>query len=218
MVGMSRSRRDEHKAPPAKPATDDASGPRRWWQWLLLYPTLAIALLTAAPEWLDKARALHAGTRAASYSEAERQGAIWRKNLACSAVPFAWYANPSNVRVDATICNSGDVYVRASTPDNQQYFKWIGLDDILKVPAAGGGLIPAADAAPMSPAIFTLAGERPRPTDVQFTNAVVVCQRVLDQRNILRHVRTEQGCFDETIDTFNGTIVKRVQVPCRTQC
>lgn len=216
MVGVSKSRRAA-KAAGANADAEGAQSPRKWWQWLLLYPALGIALVTAAPQWIDKGRAWYNGTKLASYADAEKQNAMWRKNLSCSAVPFAWYANPNNVRVDATICDSGDVFVRASTPGNQQFFKWIGLDDVMNI-QSGGGLIPGASAAPMSRATLSSGWQRPRMIAVQYTNAVVVCQKFLDQRRVLRHVRTGQGCFDEIIDTFNGTVLQRNAVPCRTQC
>ena len=44
---------------------------------------------------------------------ADQQAALWKKNLACSAAPFAWFNSVNNVKVDTTTCDSGDVLVRA---------------------------------------------------------------------------------------------------------
>ena len=201
---------------------------RRWWQWLLIYPTAGIALMTAAPAWIDRALAVWHNTATDSFRVAEQQNALWRKNLACSARPFNWYHNPRNTRVDAQICPSGDVFVRVSTPDDRTFFEWVDVDSLVTQGQAGGGglsLIPAAHAAtfatrlgPTGPAarqsagVARLAAADGRPT------ARIVCQGFLDRRRLRRHVRAPGGCFEEVIDTLNGTVVERRRVPCRTQC
>ena len=120
--------------------------PVRWWQWILIYPTLAISLMSAAPDWIDKFRAPDG---AATFSEAEKQNRLWQKNAACAALPFKGFLSPSNVAVDATICNSGDILVHAVTPENAQVFKWFALEDVLVRPSEGG-LIPTARASSMA--------------------------------------------------------------------
>lgn len=200
--------------------------PQRWWQWFLLYPAAAVALVSAAPQWLDRGLAIYHGTRGASYAAADRQRALWLKNMTCSQAPFAWYHNPRNVRIDATICNSGDVFIRASTPDNEYHMEWVGLDQILGVPSADGtSLIPEARAASMSSGFGLVPrssawvghGARLFRADYQ-ANAMIVCQRPLDSRRLYRHVRTPVGCFDEVIDMLNGAVIQRTQVPCRNAC
>ena len=32
-------------------------GPKSWWQWILVYPALALALITALPDWLERIEA-----------------------------------------------------------------------------------------------------------------------------------------------------------------
>ena len=46
----------------------------------------------------------------------------------------------------------------------------------------------------------------------------MLCQKLVEGRYILRRIRTPQGCFDEKIDTYNGTTVARVAAPCVPQC
>lgn len=192
--------------------------PQRWWQWILLYPAFAVALITAGPQWIDKGRALALGIKGGSASEAEKQALLWRKNLSCSAAPFAWFNNPSNIKVDATICDSGDILVRANTPENAQFFKWLPLDDVVRT-AGQGGLIPAAHAATLS-ARVTPAREAAAKQIFQLAQgqATVICQHMMDDRRLLRRVQTPQGCFDEVIDTYNGSVVSRTPAPCNPQC
>lgn len=200
-----------------------AKAPERWWQWVLLYPALGISMLSAAPDWIDKARATWSGVNSESLVDAKKQSELWRRNLTCAASPYSWYNNPSNVKVDATICDSGDIFVRASTPANGQFFKWIPLEEVVEAPGTkGNSVVPSANAAPATPLPLPLRltgnnGASGAITRVQY-QSVVICQRFLDQRMLLRHVRTPQGCFDEIVDTFNGMITKRMPVPCRGQC
>jgi len=194
------------------------SSPKRWWQWILLYPAFAVALLTAGPQWYDRGKATWQGIKGGSASDAEKQASLWRKNLSCSAAPFAWYSNPSNVKIDATICDSGDIFVRASTPENANFFKWIPLDDVLRSAGAGGGMIPSANAATLSLRPQHQLLSRPALTQVALQGATVLCQHFIDDRHILRRVQTPQGCFDEVIDTYNGSVEKRTPAPCNSQC
>ncbi len=198
--------------------------PRPWWQWLLLYPTAAVALFSAAPQWVDRGLAVYHGTNRPSYAAADRQRALWLKNMPCSQAPFAWYNNPRNVRIDATICDSGDVLIRASTPENQNYMEWVALDQILGAePGAGMSLIPEARAATMTAGLVPQS--RPRTGDGARLlradyepQATIICQRPLDSRRLYRHIRTPAGCFDEIIDMLNGTVTQRTQVQCRGRC
>lgn len=207
--------------PVAAPTTPE---PARWWQWILLYPALGISLLTAAPQWFDKAQSAWAGTKV-PLEDAEKQSKLWRRNLTCAAAPFNWHNNPSNVKVDATICDSGDIFVRAATPANGQFFKWVPIEEIVQSPPVGGNpLIPTAQASTGTPGWRTLELTR----EARSTPALplirvqqqgnVICQRFIDQRMLLRHVQTPQGCFDEVVDTYNGAVVRRTQVPCRQGC
>jgi hypothetical protein len=189
-------------------------------EWGVVYPVLLGSLVTAGPQWIDSARAMMQGINFGSVKQAKAQAALWRKNLDCAAAPYSWFNSPGDIKVDATICDSGDIFVRASTPGNQQYFKWLPLSDVVQGDeAGGGGVIPQANAAtlatrppaaPVSPAIAGVRLAQPV--------ANVVCQKFLDDRRLLRRVKTPEGCFDEVIDTFNGQVVSRKAVPCNPQC
>jgi len=195
------------------------SPPKRWWQWVLLYPTLGVAILSAVPLLTDKVLAFYHGTKTETYSGALKQRDMWAKNLECSASPFAWYNNPSNVKVDATMCPSGDLFVRAMTPDNQSFYHWVALDEVVKPVATTSGIIPAAKAS------VALNRAHPVRTKAKFPHlqlalqqAQVICQRQVDARIIIRRIATPQGCFDEFVDMFNGAVVGRRPAPCVPQC
>lgn len=194
----------------AKPGT-----PQRWWQWILLYPAFAVALITAGPQWIDKAKAMKLGVRSAA--EAERQAQLWAKNASCAGVPAKGFLSPTNVAVDATICDSGDILVRAVTPQNSQIFKWLPLDDVVRINATGG-VIPAAQAAtlPARPAALRQSPRAPL-FQAAMLQVNVICTKS-NGRLLLRRLQTPQGCFDEVIDTFTGALVSRNPAPCNPSC
>jgi hypothetical protein len=190
-------------------------GPSKWWQWIIIYPTLAISILSAAPQWIDKVQALSNGVEDRSWEDAKQQQDAWRANLTCSAAPFDWYSTPENLKVDATICNSGDIFVRVSTPRQGNFYQWVLLNSIVNdTKTASLSLIPSAYA----------AGKTNWRTEGSFQvasgeAATVVCQVFMpDGRTIKRHVSTPQGCYDEYVDTYTGAVTRSAQVQCRTTC
>ena len=152
------------------------AGPARWWQWVILYPTLAISILSA---------------------------------------PFDWYSTPENLKVDATICNSGDIFVRVTTPKQGNFYQWVLLNTIVKdKKTASLPLISSAYAG--ENATWRTEGSYQVASGEA---ATVVCQAFMpDGRTIKRHVSTAQGCFDEYVDTYTGQVTRREQVQCRSTC
>jgi hypothetical protein len=55
-------------------------------------------------------------------------------------------------------------------------------------------------------------------TQQMVVQTYVVCTKFKDARYVLRHLRTPQACFDETVDSLNGRTVSRIQVACRRTC
>lgn len=205
-------------------AKDSPNTPQRWWQWVLVYPALAVSLLTASPQWYDKVRASAQGikpsTVTSTVAEAEKQARLWEKNMSCSALPYSFYSNPGNVKVDATICNSGDIFVRAVTPNNDNFLKFIALEDLIKRSTPSErGIIPSANAASRSDALAAASATSTNPLfHLAQVQASVLCQKLVDGRYIFRRIQTPEGCFDEVIDTYNGEVVKRNPAPCTPQC
>lgn len=202
----------------AEPATKDHA-PSRWWQWFLIYPALGISLVSAAPQWIDKIRATIEGVRGDSLQAAIKQNDLWKKNITCLSAPGAWFEGPNDVQIDATICNSGDIFVQAMAPGRvAPQMHWVAVEDVLKdTPQRGNPLVPAANAA--TPSLVPQAEPR------SFSGALihraqfaVLCQKFIDGRHIKRRVQTPQGCFDEIIDTYNGAVVQRNPAPCTPQC
>jgi hypothetical protein len=208
----------------------------KWWHWLLIYPTLGVSILTAAPQWIDKLQALKNNVRDRDYREAEEQRALYAKNLTCTTAPFDWFLNPDNVNLDATICESGDIYVRASAPGRPAAVYFVPLQRVLGKRDEAQATVAQASRSDvvltsgpgeadlsLVEGSFQLAQSKatpgPRPMQQQMVvTTEVVCTKFIDKRMVLRHLRTPQACFDEVVDSYNGTTQKRVQVACRRTC
>jgi len=182
----------------------------------LLYPALAVALITAGPQWLDKVRGYRIGVSSAA--KAEREAKLWQKNASCLNLNSNGYLSPSNVAVDATICKSGDILVRAVTPQSREVYKWLPLDDVVPAPPqTTASLIPAAHAATLSTRLRQLGRSEATPAYKLAWLQTVICTRS-DGRYLTRRIQTPQGCVDEVIDTFTGAVVSRNPAPCTPQC
>jgi hypothetical protein len=195
-------------AAPAAPAPDTGgAGPRQWWQWLLLYPTLGIALLTAVPEWIKLGEAWKVNLSADQLAQAEKQKELWEKNLKCTTTPMQFFENTHKVKVDATVCESGDVFVRVFAPDNRNAYYWVDVDGLLQT-ASYPGLVTSAQAASFANILKVQASQ----------TSFVMCQRFVDNRNLLRVLNVEGQCFDEVVDTYTGQVTSRNPSECRDSC
>lgn len=199
--------------------SSSAAAPNRWWQWFLLYPTLAISLFTAAPKWVDSIMAAAHNVQNRSFTEAKIQSELWAKNLPCTAFPLNYVPTKSDVKLDATICDSGDIFVRATTNDRKSYFYWVPVDRVIGKEADKTSVFSTAQAAErpgsavgITDAILHL-GERRHNllTRVQFG---VICQRFVDPRHVMRRITTPQGCIDQIVDTYTGQVVGAYPAPC----
>ncbi|HEX8622281.1 MAG TPA: hypothetical protein VF718_09940 [Allosphingosinicella sp.] len=186
--------RDEDEERPAR---------RSFWQWFLLYPTFGVAVVSAAPGLADKALATYHQTGTATYSGAVKQFEMWTKNAECTKGPVAWYDSPRKVKLDATLCDSGDLFVRAVTPDNRTVYHWVPLEEMIAPPEAAGGLIPAAHAAPAAPVRLAM-----------LQSGEVICQRQVNGNTLVRRIRTPQGCYDEFVNMYTGQVVERRPAAC----
>lgn len=219
-------------APVDPSISDPRLRPTKWWQWMVLFPTFGMALITALPDWVDSIHAYTQGVYDKKYSELLEMNQLYQNNLDCLGGPPIWYkaANAGRI-VDATVCPSGDLFVRVGVPDDtsplvtlvdgkrfRETSDFVSIEKIVEKAkriavldiigsAAFAGTVPRQSVPSTGP--LTLA---------QAPGDYLICQTFVDQRMLLRHLTVEGQCFDEVIDTFTGTTVSRVNVPCRATC
>tara|TARA_R110001583_G_scaffold173794_1_gene327875 strand:- start:1284 stop:1940 length:657 start_codon:yes stop_codon:yes gene_type:complete len=181
--------------------------PKKWWQWFLLYPAFAIALIGAVPTYIEYWDSSQKDVPFGDSTKADLNRIMWRKNLGCTAQPMDPYITLAFIKVDATICESGDVFVRITTPNNENFFEWVSLEKVSKPQVshiANFSFIQQAFATEgLSDGIFSNNGPQ------------VLCQRWLNQNLLLRRVYYPgRGCFDETINTYSGQVISSRAAPC----
>jgi hypothetical protein len=206
-----------------------------WWYKLeraILYPTVLVALIGVSPQWYDRAEQFYLGLPV-SKKDADKLQQLWQRNYICAAAPGTWLSASGNVRILSNVCDTGDVFVHATTADGRDHYGWLSRDDIMKsVAAAGGGVISGAKATPSGGGLIGVAKAEPLPAGVAVVTgaqgvaravtvqppAKVICQRV-QGRYAIRRVQTPTGCVDKLVDTFTGTVVStKTGVPCTAGC
>ena len=242
--GHSTTASDAVPAPASSQDTVLETKPKKWWQWILVYPTFVIALVGAVPTFKElydsRSRDVDFGTS----KIAEMRNEMWRKNMTCGMAPMDPLINDFNVAVDATICKSGDVLIRVTTPAKKQFFEWVSIDAIFSANLSNTAALTLVSSAladqtgyqedwpetgwpdseleadfdsdfePHFDSEPTPASPYPGALS-QYYGPVVLCQNWINNVLFMRRVSyPNQGCFDETINTVTGQVVNTMPAPC----
>jgi len=190
---------------------DPSRGQMKWWQWVLMYPTLIIAVTGAIPTAHRLYQSWQIKVSLSEVDYAVSQNDFWRKNIDClSGKTFEQVTTSSNVKISAVFCPSGDILVRLKPPDPEarEIVKWIGFKDFMGKSSEAWLFGSAAIASQRSPKIVVAQADR-----------IVICQRWLADGLLLMRVRYSNGqCVDETINTYTGVVIDSVPAPCDPKC
>jgi hypothetical protein len=194
--------------PASQPLAQEAVGekpkPDKWWKWVLIYPTLAISVISAVPTYVEFVGSHWLDVPFGEYRLAKRENELWQENINCAAAPFDGLKNKHNVEVDAVVCQSGHVLVRVKPPDNKTKYRWVPLET------------PAQQRTAVSVIPSAYAQALPDVGEIAQGNFVVICQQWLGNGMIRRRIHDLNGrrCFDEVVNTFNGQVVSTTAAPC----
>ena len=83
--------------------------PSTWWQWLLVYPTVIIAVIGAIPTFVELYKSWDRNIPFGMSRMASEENKLWKKNFECSKGEFLSVKNELNIEVGTIICRSGDV-------------------------------------------------------------------------------------------------------------
>lgn len=151
---------------------------------------------------------------------------LWMKNLDCK-IDYRTLSAASGTKVDVGTCaKSGDIAIKVSSPNGQANYEWIAFDQLPKPATKSAGLMDIiissaiADELTKVPAATSAA---PNAADAKLrvaeANMEVICQAKVDKKDqIMRIVKDANKCFKEIVSPFKGTVEKRDEVPCNTQC
>ena len=175
---------------------------------ILVYPALAVAVIGAAPQYVQVFKAFQRDVPVNEVAASEREHALWVKNLDCvGKVLLPDTALPDNTRVGARVCPSGDVLVKVKRVTGAELYRWLPLDDV-KPTATVAALIGVSTAhADTLPAMA-------------FASDGQACQRWQNEAQgiLVRRVREGNQCFEETLNTFTGRVISKTPVPCDAPC
>lgn len=144
------------------------------------------------------------------------QAALWEKNFDCK-IDYRTLVTSDTSRVEVGSCaKTRDISIRV-TSGRQTNYEWIAFEQLPKPATQTAGLLElfiarayageAAAATPRSDAPIVVA---------QSTMQVVCESRTKDA--IVRVVKDGGKCFKETVSLFKGTVEKREEVACNSQC
>jgi hypothetical protein len=183
---------------------------RKWWQWLLAYPTIITSAIGAVPQYTTWAKAYMLNVPWNAVSEAEEQKSLWTKNFECSWKEPAQTAKTTmttsrNERVTVTLCPSGDALVSIQPPGGEPRFRWIGFDRF------GATQRTAGRGRPGWAVREAAAADRPpgRPVLVAQGGPVVICVTRDAKGRIVRRLQLPDGkCQEQVINPYTGTVVE----------
>ena len=187
---------------------ENTKSPTRWWQWVLVYPGLLLGLIGSSPTIMDLYKSIQYDIPAGEVSHAQIQNRLWRKNIDCQPTPFDWTTTVSDISVDAKVCPSGDILISAKSQEHENYL-WIAIDDIANSPSYSA--IPNL--------INTVYASDWAEQNTNQSDGVLICTRWIDNKQLLRRIATsDRGCFDEIINTYNGTVISKTFASCENTC
>ena len=189
---------------------ESGASPKKWWQWFFMYPAVGVALLGSLPTIYELYNSWKIDVPYGESQLAAEQNVLWQTNFDCSKEKFKSVKNVNNIEVGAIVCATGDVLLKVASPNASPMFRWVGLKSLSNISLLEM-MVSSAHAENF------VVGE-----NIQLASnhvPVLICQRWLKPGTLLRRVSvSNEGCFDEVLNTFTGAILSRVKVPCNPQC
>ncbi len=182
-----------------------SDSPKRWWQWLLMYPTIAIALAGAVPQYYQWIEAAAMGLPiGGDVGDAKEQAKAWERNVGClHDIDHITPSARTNYSIALVTCPSGDILLTLTPLQNpdQPVFRWIVTRALF------------TQAAQSTFSIMALA------QGVAMPSPGATSVRIVDIKTqgkiIIRRVQlSDNTCIDETIDAYTGRRLSRTQAPC----
>ncbi|HRN87549.1 hypothetical protein [Hyphomicrobium sp.] len=137
---------------------------------------------------------------------------LWMKNLDCQ-IEYKALDTAQGTKLDVGACPStGDIAIRIESTDGKTTYEWIAYNELQKP-----GEEPPTNLIDLfiGVARADTAGQR----SVRTAQAMeVVCQSLVTKNQLVRVVREGGKCFREELSPMRGSIDKREEVPCDTQC
>lgn len=175
---------------------------RRWWQLMLLYPSLVATLLAVVPVWMDHIQAAYLGVNTRDLVQAKEQNRLWQANLECPRTEeIQRIRTGRDMEIGAQVCPSGDVLLLVKRPSaGLTTYRWVSARTIER----DALLLQAAE-----------VNAESREAIVAPLARSVVDQRWLQPGMLNQRVRQPDGaCADLVINTYTGSVRSAGPVAC----
>lgn len=204
------------ESPPAAAAPAADGKPVKWWQWIIVYPALAMSLSGNVPALVRQVEAWLKDAPADRITQLQTQLRLLKENLPCTqeAMNHASKMRNSEIAIGTAVCERGDVAIVAQSPDAGAYPLpvIVPFDQLLPRPEAKASawnlVLPISTAHAQA---FSLPSAQ---------LATVICQRPPDAGgNFLRRIKKPDGqCVDVITNVYNGRVVSETPAPCEPTC
>lgn len=189
--------------------SEPQTSPTRWWQWVLMYPTLGLSLLGAIPTYSNLAQSYLKNVPFDSVAIVNKDDELWDKNAKCfREKEYTGITTNHNIRVEVLMCPNGDILAKVEKPNGEEKYRWIGFENLDHRSAFFDRLVAKAYADEgVAGLAFAQAGGQ------------VLCKTFLGKGRIKRIIREPNGsCVEEIVNTRTGKVISSRSVPCSTSC
>ncbi len=218
--------------------------PKKWWQWILLYPTLLISLGGNIPHLLTGLFSYNNDVPFGQVQSAKSQRDAWVRNKECIRQTTQVYSvtTPENVIIRLGACQAtGDVLVEVNYPDGTSNAKWLEFESLkngseITQFLEGVSYITNATAMEYTPKKFPRIYKKLKQMSESKKPHIMVdtgCQVDVAKRYIFRRVsvpvqsdnatdnttdNATKICFEEIVDTLSGDLLIRQKGECDNPC
>lgn len=169
-----------------------------WYKSFLIYPAVAVALIGAIPQYIDKIQGLVRGLDNSEYSYAKKQASYWEREGHCLALdPIVIVGRTPESSIELRICSDMLLLVNRLSFDGNKRYRWIEISE----PKSSSFI--ARD--------FMLPKVRPDSARMRETT---VCYNIEAGQKVTHARRRSDGmCYLEEVDPLTGKSLIR-QVSC----
>jgi hypothetical protein len=142
------------------------------------------------------------------------QAALWEKNFDCK-IDYRTLVTADKSKVEVGSCaKTRDISIRVSS-GKQTNYEWIAFEQLPKPATETAGFLD----------LFIAKAYAEEPVSQTSDARIVVAQSTMQvmcesrtKDSIIRIVKDSGKCFKETVSLFKGTVEKREEVACNSQC
>jgi hypothetical protein len=182
----------------------------KWWQWLLMYPTLAVALAGHVPKLYELYQSYQLKVPFGQVHAATKQNEDFNSNIDCLlGLEFHSVPGGDKASIAVGVCPRGAlvVLVQPHDPKAQPIYRVVSWTDSANERQTSLLFKDAVAAEPSVSFRVTQAG------------TTIICRKRIDNELMLIRIRYPNGqCFDQTVNTYTGAVISTVPAPCDSHC